>query len=59
MTPLGIKQDIMTPLGVEYSPYYGGELNGSVIRRLVWHADGIAIGVKQSESYQYNSAGSS
>jgi hypothetical protein len=22
MTPLGIEEDIMTPLGVEYSPYY-------------------------------------
>jgi hypothetical protein len=32
-------------LGVEYSPYYGGELNGSVIHRLVWHADILRLGL--------------
>jgi hypothetical protein len=55
-----IEEDILTPLGVESSSYYRGELNGSLIRRLVEHADGIAIGVKQKlrEYYQYYSAGS-
>jgi hypothetical protein len=55
-----IDEDILTPLDAESSSYYGGELNGRLIRRLVEHADGISIGVKQKlrEYYQYYSAGS-
>jgi hypothetical protein len=39
----------MTPLGVEYSPYYGGELNG-VIHRLVWHADSAIGGLSKAKA---------
>jgi hypothetical protein len=42
-----IEEDILTPLGVESSSYHGGDLNGNAIRRLMEHAEGIALGVNQ------------
>jgi hypothetical protein len=40
-------EDVLTPLGVESSSYHGGALNVNAIRRLMEHAGGIEIGIKQ------------
>jgi hypothetical protein len=42
-----IEEDVLTPLGVESSSHHGGALNGNAIRRLMEHAEGIEIGIKQ------------
>jgi hypothetical protein len=42
-----IEEDVLTPLGFESFTYHGGDPNGNVIRRLMEHADGTAIGMKQ------------
>jgi hypothetical protein len=42
-----IENAILTPLGVESSSYHGGALNGNAICRLMEHAEGIEISIKQ------------
>jgi hypothetical protein len=42
-----IEEDILRPLGIDSSAYHGGALAGNAIRRLVEHAEDVAIGVKQ------------
>jgi hypothetical protein len=42
-----IEEDILHPLGIDSSAYHGGALAGNAIRRLMEHAEDVAIGVKK------------
>jgi hypothetical protein len=41
------EEDILRPLGINSSAYHVGALAGNAIRRLMEHAEDVAIGVKQ------------
>jgi hypothetical protein len=42
-----IEEDILHPLGIDSSAYHSGKLAGNAIRRLMEHAEDVAIGLKQ------------
>jgi hypothetical protein len=42
-----IEDDILKPLGIDSAAYHGGDLAGNAVRRLMEHAEAVAIGLNK------------